>query len=157
MKPFAPRDSNVLHSRYDTPRLRDTETKKSVTQLGASVPQCVVDVNAAATPVVALRRFRTPIPARVREEDGRPVRVWIDPPSPSGLRRTSRSGFTGGRVANAAGPWRTSGAWWDPQHWDRDEWDVALHDGMSYRLFRERRAVAQSAKADRWFVEGVVD
>jgi protein ImuB len=139
MKPFAPRDAGVAHSRDDTPRHRDTETRNLVTHLDASVPRCVVDVTAAAAPVAALRRFRTPIPARVREEDGRPVRVSIE-----------RSGFGGGGVANAAGPWRTSGAWWDPQSWDRDGWDVALHDGVSYRLFRERDGA-------RWFVEGVVD
>ena len=162
MKPFAPRDSIVIHSRHDTPRHRDTETRNLVTHLDASVPRCVAEVTAAAAPVVALRRFRNPMTARVRVEDGRPVRVWID-----------RRGFSGGRVATAAGPWRTSGAWWEEapvapkprsgEHgpvapkprsgeggWDRDEWDVALHDGVSYRLFRER-------DGDAWFVEGVVD
>ena len=151
MTPFAPRDSSVLHS-HKPRRHEDTEQKNS-NLLRASV---------SPWPVVALRRFRMPIPARVRVEDGRPARVWID-----------RSGFSGGRVANAAGPWRTSGAWWEEgpvapkprsgEHgpvapkprsgeggWDRDEWDVALHDGVSYRLFRER-------DGGTWFVEGVVD
>jgi protein ImuB len=145
MKPFAPRESGVIHSKHDTPRHRGTEARNSVSELGASVPQYVVEVNGAATPVVALRRFRIPVPARVRVEDGRPVRVWID----------SR-GFGGGCVTNAAGPWRTSGAWWEPQAWDRDEWDVALAGGATYRLFRERFADACRAKAE-WFVEGVVD
>jgi protein ImuB len=53
-------------------------------------------------------------------------------------------------VTTSAGPWRASGAWWCEESWDRDEWDVALHDGTTYRVFRER-------DADRWFVEGVVD
>ena len=114
----------------------------------ASVPRCVGSV--AAKPLVALRRFRMPIAARVQAEDGRPVRVWID-----------RRGFGGGRVQVAAGPWRTSGAWWEgnrvspkPRNgeggWDRDEWDVALADGVTYRLFRKR-------DSDAWFVEGVLD
>jgi hypothetical protein len=34
--------------------------------------------------------------------------------------------------------------------WDRDEWDVTLGDGATYRLFRHR-------SADAWFVDGVVD
>jgi hypothetical protein len=79
-------------------------------------------------------------------------------------------GFGGGRVEIVAGPWRTSGAWWEgtlpcrsfrlkaeatgsPQGeggWDRDEWDVALADGVTYRLFRERNS-------EKWFVEGIVD
>ena len=97
-------------------------------------------VAAAAHVVVALRRFRIPIPARVAIEEGRPVRVDTD-----------RRGVTGGRVETCAGPWRTSGAWWDGAlHWDRDEWDVALSGGATWRVFRER-------DTDRWFVEGVLD
>jgi hypothetical protein len=123
-------------------------------------------VNGAANPTVALRRFRTPIPARVDAEDGRPVRLRID-----------HRGFSDGRIAVAAGPWRTSGAWWEnnlvhrsPESesglvspkprsgeggWDRDEWDVALADGVTYRLFHER--VPAEARRAGWFVEGVVD
>jgi hypothetical protein len=89
MKPFAPRDSTAVHPKNDTPRHRDTEAGTSLISLGASVPRCVVGVNAVANPVMALRRFRMPIPVRVRADNGRPGCVWIDPPSPSGLRRTS--------------------------------------------------------------------
>ena len=57
--------------------------------------------------------------------------------------------MSGGRVETCAGPWRTSGAWWmDP--WNRDEWDVTLSDGATYRIFRDRRS-------DAWSVEGIVD
>jgi len=102
-------------------------------------------------PTTALRRFRMPIPARVHVEDGRPVRVSID-----------RRGYGGGQVEIAAGPWRTSGAWWEEPAsvrrslgeggWDRDEWDVELAAGVTYRLYRERRADSST-----WFVEGIVD
>jgi hypothetical protein len=34
--------------------------------------------------------------------------------------------------------------------WDRDEWDVTVSDGATYRLFRERDANA-------WFIDGVLD
>ena len=106
-------------------------------------------------PTTALRRFRTPISARVRVEDGRPVRV-----EQRGL---------GGRVEVAAGPWRTSGAWWVADEWNRDEWDVALGDGVTYRVFHERlRTHASEGEAGRvsprprsgeggWFIEGIVD
>jgi protein ImuB len=86
----------------------------------------------------ALRRFRLPVPARVQVDEGRPVRVAVD-----------RHGFASGAVVQAAGPWRTSGGWWE-QSWDRDEWDIAMVDGTVYRLFVER-AVGQ------WFVEGIFD
>jgi protein ImuB len=51
----------------------------------------------------ALRRFRFPIPTRVVVSEGRPVRV-----------QTDRQGFSSGAIAQAAGPWRTSGNWWSP-------------------------------------------
>jgi hypothetical protein len=68
----------------------------------------------------------------------------------------------------SAGPWRTSGAWWESQVWDRDEWDVALADSVTYRLFHERRRSEwggfrehqSPGAADppcRWFIEGIVD
>jgi hypothetical protein len=34
--------------------------------------------------------------------------------------------------------------------WNRDEWDVTLGEGTTYRLFCERGR-------DRWFVEGIID
>ena len=63
---------------------------------------------------------------------------------------------------SCAGPWRTSGAWWEDdtprepfkRHedgpWSRDEWDVALADGAVYRIFRDRTT-------DGWFIDGVID
>jgi protein ImuB len=105
----------------------------------------------------ALRRFRFPIPTRVVVTEGRPVRV-----------QTDRQGFVSGAIVQAAGPWRTSGNWWDtpgpriksgPQAngpigqqaaWDRDEWDVAMTDGTIYRLVVER-------EVGQWFLEGVID
>jgi hypothetical protein len=55
-----------------------------------------------------------------------------------------------GDVERAAGPWRTSGAWWDgpASAWDRDEWDAALSDGSVCRLFRDRIT-------DGWFLDGI--
>jgi hypothetical protein len=47
-----------------------------------------------------------------------------------------------------AGPWRVSGDWWDVA-WSREEWDVALGEGV-YRIFRDRLREA-------WFVEGELD
>ena len=164
MKRFMPPD-HAVHARYDTQRHRDTENKTSsslIHSLGASVPRCVVEAEAAA-PIVAIRRFRHPIPVRVHVKQGRPASLSI-----------MKRGLNGGAVDSCAGPWRTSGAWWEsrppnpesrtpspesrvpgpgsriPDPWDRDEWDVALSGGPTYRLFRERHS-------DKWFVEGVVD
>ncbi len=114
---------------------------------------CLPGPMAACAPELrtALRRFRIPVPARVELRARRPVSVSTD-----------RRGLATGRVTACAGPWRTSGAWWEDQKpetrnqkpamgpWDRDEWDVALSDGAVYRLFRDR-------ESDSWFVEGTYD
>jgi protein ImuB len=106
--------------------------------------------------MAALRRFRRPLPIRVHVTQGKPSSVSI-----------MQRGSNGGAVDSCAGPWRTSGGWWElrtlnsesrtpnpesrvPEPWDRDEWDVALADGPTYRLFRERHS-------DKWFLEGILD
>jgi len=50
----------------------------------------------------------------------------------------------------AAGPWRTSGAWWTDRSWDRNEWDVALKSGAVCRIYQDRPTT-------QWFMEGVYD
>jgi protein ImuB len=137
MKPFAPRE--------------DFRLKADAT---ADVASGTADVASGFSRkvAVALRRFRFPVPARVRVTEGKPAYVSTD-----------RRGLAGGCVHASAGPWRTSGAWWSDAGslpaavcrlpaaaWDRDEWDVALSDGATYRVFRDRGA-------DAWFIEGVVD
>jgi hypothetical protein len=190
MKPFAPSDSAAIHSNGPQ-RHRDTENAFQVNESRAierraneSLCDSVSGIKNAepATPripdprspiplTVALRRFRFPVPARVRVDRGAPVRVISD-----------RRGWSGGHVETYAGPWRTSGGWWvdatdvrrnGPQRhgdtekkddlcasvplwpvtvkaWERDEWDVTLSDGATYRIFRER-------DTDAWFIEGIVD
>ncbi len=91
---------------------------------------------AAANSTLALRRYRPPLPARVQATEGRPARI-----SARGVE---------GTVLTLAGPWRTSGDWWTPDPWARDEWDVALSDGALYRIYFERIA-------GRWFVEASYD
>jgi protein ImuB len=53
-------------------------------------------------------------------------------------------------VVKAAGPWRRSGEWWDANGWGRDEWDVALADGLLCRLARDHVTGA-------WTLDGVYD
>jgi protein ImuB len=103
----------------------------------------------AAQPAAVLRRFRSPIPARVTLAQGRPVRVTTD-----------RRGIAGGRVERCEGPWRSSGEWWRPapathatqasHPWNCDEWDVVLSDGTTYRI-------SQAHNEDAWFVDGLID
>jgi protein ImuB len=124
MKPFVPREPRTQHS--------EPRTTPPAPRTSHGSPAC-------------LRRFRHAVPVRVQLDAGAPVRLVID-----------RRGMAGGRVSSCAGPWRTSGAWWVDDvkarecPWNRDEWDVALDGGVTYRLFRDR-------DRDAWFVEGVLD
>ena len=104
----------------------------------------------SAVNVVAVRRCRQPIPAVVAiSESGAPMKVI-----------THRRGFAGGSVLRAMGPWKTSGEWWTGgagrageaggAGWDREEWDVALGDGASYRVFLDRASGG-------WFIDAILD
>jgi hypothetical protein len=85
-----------------------------------------------------LRRFRSPVAARVAVERGQPVRVTTD-----------RRGLSGGRVEHCEGPWRSSGDWWK-QGWNCDEWDVTFSDRTVYRI-------SQSLDSQAWFLNGMLD
>ena len=52
------------------------------------------------------------------------------------MRLGARTGMGGGRILQAAGPWRSSGYWWEGADypWDHDEWDVVVADGTALRL-----------------------
>ena len=99
--------------------------------------------------VMAMRRFRPPVAARVSLRRGTPHTL----------------AFRGTRyqVINAAGPWRSSGAWWSLNSWAREEWDLALvlAAGASGKDPNEDAAalyrVFQDSESRRWFVEGSYD
>jgi protein ImuB len=82
---------------------------------------------------LAFRHFRPPVEARVETERGVPKHLSA---------RVCR-----GKIVDAAGPWRSSGEWWQSDAWSRDEWDIALADGALYRIFNQ----------SHWFIEGIYD
>ncbi len=85
---------------------------------------------------LAFRYFSPVLQARVELRDARPARIF--------------SQEVYGNVLEAAGPWRTSGDWWTPNPWDRDDWDIGLNNGGLYRVYLKR-------PSESWFVEGVYD
>ena len=82
----------------------------------------------------AFRYFRPPLAATVELQNDRPARITAP-----GIH---------GKVLNASGPWRTSGDWWTPAPWNRDEWDITLSTAL-YRIYREPN--------HHWFLEGTYD
>jgi protein ImuB len=92
---------------------------------------------------VAMRRCRPPVKAGVETVPG--CAAGASHPAPVSLQCS----VTAGRLKVTAGPWLTSGHWWEPGAcWQREEWDVATRDGWMLRLCRQ---------SDGWAVEGLLD
>jgi protein ImuB len=126
----------VGEGRVGTPELLDTHRPDAFRMNLWSRAEPAVSPALPVPPItrLALRVFRPALVARVALASGQPGYVMAD-----GVR---------GKVLDLAGPWRTSGDWWTPDPWHRDEWDVALSDGALYRIYCEPRG---------WFVEGSYD
>jgi protein ImuB len=83
------------------------------------------NLRTAENTVTALRIFRPPARATVTVEEGRPTRIVCP----------KRKEICG-EILWAAGPWRTSGDWWEQEGWAHDEWDIALQETAGIALYR---------------------
>jgi protein ImuB len=92
--------------------------------------------------VAALRMFRPALRAAVTLENGELVRVVC-----------SKKKEVQGSVLWKAGPWRSSGDWWEREAWARDEWDIALQNADDVALYR----LVHDLLGGGWFVEGTYD
>jgi protein ImuB len=123
----------VGEGRVGTAELLDTHRPDAFRMLPWGRSQAT-PLRQAPSTRLALRLFRPRRAARVAIAGSQPSFVMAD-----GVR---------GKVLELAGPWRTSGDWWTPDPWHRDEWDIALSDGALYRIYCEPAG---------WFVEGSYD
>ena len=119
-----------------SPELVDTHRPDAFRMRRFSAGEAGGGGRAAEDPVMALRLFRPPRPARVEVANSRPTYVY--------------TGSLRGNVVSLAGPWRTSGDWWTTDPWARDEWDVALAGGVLCRIACEHAT-------GRWFLAGCYD
>jgi len=94
------------------------------------------------SPVAALRMFRPPLRASVTLENGEPVCVVC-----------AKKKEAQGSVVWKAGPWRSSGDWWEREAWARDEWDIALQNADGTVLYR----LVHDLLGGGWYVEGTYD
>ncbi len=92
--------------------------------------------------VAALRMFRPPLRAAVTFENGELARVLC-----------AKKKEVQGVVLWKAGPWRSSGDWWEREAWARDEWDIALQNANHVALYR----LVRDLLGGGWFVEGTYD
>ena len=134
----------VGESRCGSPHIPDTHRPDAFVLERFNPSARAASSRAPNSRAPSIRRFRPPVAVRVTVERGRPVHLAID-----------RRGMPGGNIVQAAGPWRSSGAWWPAfakasAGWDRDEWDAELADGSLCRLFHDRRTGV-------WFLDGIFD
>ena len=93
--------------------------------------------HAQRKPKLTLRALRPPSRAEVRIERGSPVFL--------------RSAVSQGEILSSAGPWRTTGYWWEEStHFAVDHYDVQMSDGSVLRLCFDW-------KTKRWQVDGLYD
>ena len=117
--------------------------RRFVAEVARKTPQRKNPDSAAATSAVtALRRFRPALRAHVTLESGQPVRVAC-----------TKKKEVEGDVLWKAGPWRSSGDWWEREAWSRDEWDLALRNGNAVSFYR----LVHDLLGGGWFLEGTYD
>jgi protein ImuB len=91
--------------------------------------------------VTALRIFRPPLRVTITIRDGCPAHI------------ASSKKEVRGEILWAAGPWRSSGDWWEQDGWARDEWDIAVQQETSIAFYR----LVRDLLSRRWLVEGEYD
>jgi protein ImuB len=92
--------------------------------------------------VTALRIFRPRVRATVTLRKGKPARITCP-----GRKEI------GGEILWAAGPWRSSGDWWEQEGWARDEWDIAVQEATGITLYR----LVRDLLSRQWLLEGTYD
>ena len=73
-------------------------------------------------PITALRMVRPPLRAIVTLRDGKPAHLVCP-----------KRKEVHGEILWMAGPWRSSGDWWEEDGWARDEWDIAIQSSVISR------------------------
>ena len=92
--------------------------------------------------VTALRILRPPVAVRVSHSKGRPSYVM-----------SRKRGQISGGILWAAGPWRSSGDWWEQDAWVRDEWDIAVQESEGIGLYR----LIHDLLTSEWLLQGRYD
>jgi protein ImuB len=92
--------------------------------------------------VTALRIFRPPVAVKVSHQNGRPSHV-------TAIKQKQLSG----EILWTAGPWRSSGDWWEQDAWICDEWDIALQEQAGLVFYR----LVHDVVSGHWVLEGEYD
>jgi protein ImuB len=142
MRHFAPNGSKGLRGAKPVPHGQKSGRNEENNERKADQPSPNPNLQARENAVTALRIFRPPVPATVTLQEGRPVRIACP-----------KRKEIGGEILWAAGPWRSSGDWWEQEGWARDEWDIALQEATGITLYR----LVRDLLSGQWRLEGSYD
>ena len=127
----------------DTHHPEGFRMRRFVAEVARKVPQKQTpDSSEAQAAITALRRFRPALRINVMLENGQPARL-----------NCPKKKEVQGEVLWKAGPWRSSGDWWERDAWSRDEWDLAVRNGEAVSFYR----LVHDLLGGGWFLEGTYD
>lgn len=143
------RISGVVGERsVGSPALLDTHRREAFEMQHFSPEQAnITEPVAPHDLVTALRIFRPPVKVAVTHECGRPSSISL------AAANSGERWLPHGEVLWAAGPWRSSGDWWEEDAWIRDEWDIAVQEKSAIVLYR----LVHDLIAGVWLLEGTYD
>lgn len=108
----------------------DSFSMEALTQV-LSKPEDNSVPSTRATGALRLQRFRPPVSAKVKIQNGSIHQIHF-------ANNTHN-------ILSSRGPWHQSGNWWNQRRWNRMEWDVELESGSLYRI---------SYTHKKWWIEG---
>ncbi|HVI09648.1 MAG TPA: DNA polymerase Y family protein [Candidatus Binatia bacterium] len=137
----------VGESRVGSVELLDTHRAegfrmKRFTAAAASETKSSGNILEEKPSIAALRIFRPPLRVTVTLQNGGPSSIVC-----------AKKKEVQGVVLWKAGPWRSSGDWWEREAWSRDEWDIAVQGAEEVALYR----LVHDLLDGIWFVEGTYD
>lgn len=136
MRRFTPSAVAFWSAVIESPRTREP---------GRPPNRDVIETSNSCAPdrlVTALRMFRPPLEVKVRCENGKPCHISYN-----------KEKQLSSKVLWAAGPWRSSGDWWEHDAWLRDEWDIAMGQEGGLALYR----LVHDLLNRKWMLEGGYD
>jgi protein ImuB len=141
----------VGEGRVGSPELLDTYRREAF-EIRHFTPSLanLAEPREPKTLVTALRIFRPAVMVAVAHEGGRPTHVSSQERARF-YEQDSRQ--IDGEVLWAAGPWRSSGDWWEEDAWLRDEWDIAVQQRSEIALYR----LVHDLVGGEWMVDGSYD
>ena len=139
IQPFAPTQPEIRKSSNKKKKEMFMQENDAIIRTEESRPENAQEKMSA---VIALRLFRPPLRALVNVRDGKPVRLKCLPPHE-----------IAGEIVWTAGPWRSSGDWYEQEGWSREEWDIAVPAENEIILYR----LVEDKLSRNWWLEGMYD